>query len=219
MNSILDYFEISKLEVENEVRKLIGLPLININSKIFQTGLINCFGIKNFKIVPKKGFIPTEKDNFKIKEKFEELDNDFNFISNFLNSEEVHNNSKNILKIENDLKKSIEKLRITEYSHPSKEINEKLAKIRTIDEFTYDNLLFKEISLKIFSFLENTEIFFKNLKTAYVFFILNHTRNSLKNTKIKENDIWDLAVYSSSIPYCDIIIGERRWINILKQKK
>ena len=46
---------------------------------------------------------------------------------------------------------------------------------------------------------------------------MNYVRNTSLSREIKSNDLYDLQL-SIAIPYCDIVVSERQWINIAKHK-
>lgn len=48
---------------------------------------------------------------------------------------------------------------------------------------------------------------------------MNYTRNINKSRKIKPNDIYDVHCLSAAVSYCDIVITERSWANMLKQNE
>lgn len=226
VNTILSINEIIPLEVENQIRIHLGKELIDIKSKIFSQG---CNFSQPWNLVPKN---TNEKPSVSLEEMkklvIEKLQ-DPEIISKILMNEEFHKKSQK-QDLENiTLVTSLESQVKKDYSHHNKKLNEKLAKIRTIDEFTGEHFIKiciskykvdpRTVSMKIFSSLESVEYYFKQIRTAYIHFVLNHQRNMHPNPKIHKNDLFDLATLTPAVAYCDIVVGERKWINFLKQRK
>ncbi len=53
----------------------------------------------------------------------------------------------------------------------------------------------------------------------YTTFCLTDERDRLGDRSINKNDIYDIAAFSIAIPYCDIVIGEKMFISIAKDRK
>lgn len=60
---------------------------------------------------------------------------------------------------------------------------------------------------------------FQELPSAYTYFILNDMRNRELQKDIEDNDLYDIVSLAMAIPYCDIVVGEKRFISIAKNQK
>ena len=125
-----------------------------------------------------------------------------------------------------ELVDELEISRKIEYSNPDKnkrkDINDARFFLIIKDEFIKAlfefNLDYKKCMNHIFSSKESTKAFMKSIPTAYTFHILNDARNQNISHPIELNDFLDLAALSIAVPYCDVVVTERKWSNILNQK-
>ena len=61
--------------------------------------------------------------------------------------------------------------------------------------------------------------FIKNVPTFYVDFQLTYLRDIDYNTPVDVNDLMDITALAVAIPYCDIVVFERKFGSFVRQKK
>jgi len=205
MNSIYG-FNVWDLEVENAILSLLGKKTHNLKKIIFGKGITHIYGLNSSNS-------HLEKIAYMCSVAQEP----------FLN--------KNLLDREKKLVEDIEIHREL-YEHPDKEIKKGIGKYefyvtsilprikRVLPNLSLSPEEFKLFISKMnFSTKDSADNFLKSIPSAYVFHMMDYTRNIDKSREIKTNDIYDLHCLSMAIPYCDIVITERSWANILNQNK
>jgi hypothetical protein len=70
-----------------------------------------------------------------------------------------------------------------------------------------------------FKTVEDWKDFFLGIPTMDIWINLNLNRDNDMNRKIHRNDLNDIAFLSIAVPYCDIVVTENYWANILNTKK
>ncbi|MCJ7716146.1 MAG: hypothetical protein MUO54_06465, partial [Anaerolineales bacterium] len=120
----------------------------------------------------------------------------------------------------------LDKLRKQDYRHLDKNIRTKISNALVFKEFVQDEFvkvcseynLDSSIVKSIFPNKNSVEVFLKSIPTVYVFQFLYDILDQDRNHTIESNDIWDLTFLAIAVPYCDIVVTERRWSNILNEK-
>lgn len=61
----------------------------------------------------------------------------------------------------------------------------------------------------------------QKLPSFYTHSILAYKNGRMqpKNRPIHENDFFDIMHLSSAIPYCDVVVTEKKWVDLAKQAK
>ncbi len=207
-------FNVWDLEVENAILTLLGKKTYNLKKIIFGKGISHCYGLES---------------------QYPLLETDIELMlvvfNKMCNSEDHKRFLKENLKRDIKLADSIEKHRKQIY-HPDKKVKKDIEEaefylesivpkvIKVLQNLGFNNEETGSFILEnIFSSKDAAQNFLKKIPSAYVFYMMNYTRNANKSRAIKPNDIYDLHCLSAAIPYCDIVITERSWANILNQNK
>ncbi|VVB97831.1 Uncharacterised protein [uncultured archaeon] len=224
-STIRPWTQVIDLEVRNAVLKSLGLKTENLSDFVFGDELVHCIGgIQEFESIDPNKKVPDE-----IKEKI--------ILDVFRNSELISDAFSKVKSIEhvdsfiqknNELTQKLEVLRKKDYSNPDKKMRKNISDVRffieiimdpiikAATEFTFDS---QKYTQQILSSRESTINFLKLIPTAYVFHILNEARNLNSSRPIEPNDFWDIATLAISVPYCDVVVTEREWANILNKNK
>jgi hypothetical protein len=214
--SISPWTEIYPLEIINAVAKSLGEKPFDISKDVFGDWTDKCFLQKMEIVFPGDSSVPDE-----VKESFRAVLKDPKAIAEALSHK---SSSDNLTDQDKKLAEKFEKIRQTEYTHKDKQMRKKIAFARffvselaqELAEITSSLPLDVEKYAKdVFSNEEKINNFVKDVPAAYVLFILNYARNTNKSRKIEPNDFYDLNALAAAIPYCDIVVTEREWANIL----
>lgn len=226
LNSIRPFASIYHLEVNLAISKQLGLETIDLKPFIFGWGIGHCFDSK-------EEILDKETGKQVSKEMREEiLTKAYNpkLLAKVLSSQDFNEPIENIKLEDERLAKNLEIARIKEYSHPDKRKRKDIDDARFltttmqkyilegIRSYTIRKINPKQFMDNVFSSKESALSFLQDIPSAYVFHILNYARNNNKSRSIKPNDLYDLGALSLAIPYCDIVVTEREWANILIQK-
>ncbi|MBU0470570.1 MAG: hypothetical protein KJ984_03785 [Nanoarchaeota archaeon] len=184
----------------------------------------HCFGSKGeFKPTDPNIKIPDE-----VYQKLQDAYRNPELMSEALSKDKMIDLVEKTIKEDNDLAKKLENLRKKDYSHPDKKMRKNISYVRFFIDIIQDNFIkavtdfkldFKKFTKHIFHSEEHAKQFLKSIPTAYVFHILNDARNMNFSRPIEPNDLWDLGTLAIAVPYCDIVVTEREWANILNQNK
>lgn len=222
--TIRPWVQVLDLEVRNAVLEFSGIKPIDLTSFVFGNEIGHCFGARaEFKHID---------SNTKIdKEKLEQLYSAYRnpeLMSDALCKDKMIEYVESLIQEDKKLARELENLRKKEYLHPDKKMRQNISDARFFINIIQDKYInavkdfkldFKKFSMQVFSSKEHATTFLKSIPTAYVFHILNDVRNKNFSRPIEPNDLWDLGSLAISVPYCDIVITEREWANILNQKK
>ena len=218
------WVQVINLEVRNAILKSLNLKPIDLSNYVFGNELGHCFG--------SKGRIKSNDPNKEIPEEIQNKLNsalkDSELMADLLCTDQMIDYVEQIIQRDKDLADRLEILRKNEYSHPDKnkrkDINDARFFLTVIqDEFIKAllefNLDYKKYINHIFSSKESAKAFLKSIPTAYTFHVLNDARNQNFSRPIEPNDLWDLGTLAIAVPYCDVVVTEREWSNILNQKR
>jgi hypothetical protein len=227
-NTIRPWPQIIDLEIRNAILKSLNCDPYNVSSYVFGKELAHCIGGK-VKIVSKTSGKSITEIPSEIEDGFYSALTDSDTMVNALCQDGIMEFIEQGIQEEKDLAKELEELRIEKYSHPDKKMRYKINTARFFitfikDKFIKSVLEFEELDPKeyiqyIFSSEESRYEFLKSIPTAYVFHILTYAQNQNSSRAIDPNDFWDIAALSIAVPYCDVVVTEREWANILNQKK
>lgn len=208
--------QIINLEVKNAVRKSLNFEPINLSNYVFDNELSHCFSSKEE--------IPEE-----IKENLFSAHRNSELIEDVFCKDQMRDYVEELFQQDNNTTKKLEKVRREEYNrHRDKKMRHNISEHSFLIDFTKDELIeailefdldYKKYMDHIFSSKESIEAFLKSIPTAYVFHILNDAIDQDIGSSIDPNDICDLGALAIAIPYCDVVVTERKWSNILNQKE
>jgi hypothetical protein len=214
---------IIELEVNNAIRKSLGGKPIDLSDRVFGNELCHCFGSK----VEIKSVEPNKEIPEELKDKLYSACKDPELMADALCTYQMID-VKQSFQRNNDLADKLEELRKKEYSHPDKNMRKNISDARFLIDFIRDEFIkavleykldFKKYTQHIFSSKESTIAFLRSIPTAYTFHVLNDARNLNTSRPIEPNDFWDLCTLATAVPYCDVVVTEREWSNILNQKR
>jgi hypothetical protein len=60
--------------------------------------------------------------------------------------------------------------------------------------------------------------FFEDMPTTDIMMNLRNQRNNQFEKAIEPNDLNDLSFLSVAIPYCDVVVTEKQWVDLAKRK-
>lgn len=221
--TIRPWTQVINLEVRNAIRKSLNVEPVDLSNFVFGDELGHCFGGKA-KVIPVKANkeIPEE-----IKDKIFSGYKDPELMAEALCHDKMTDYVEQLIQQGKDLTHELEKLRKQDYSHPDKNMRNNISHVRFFDEVILDdfikavfdlNLDFDKYTRHIFSSKESVMAFLKTIPTAYTFHVLNDARNLNTGRQIESNDFWDICSLAIAVPYCDVVVTEREWSNILNQK-
>ena len=218
-NAICPFTRVLDLEIENALFKSLSLPTIDIKKRVFDDDIGACFGMKG-KIVSKNSIKPISED---IKTQIGQSLKDSTLMSSVLANGRM--NLKGIQR-DNELAQTLEKLRKAQYIHSDKSMRKNISDARFYTEVIQDRFLkiiqrlniSKEHIEHIFGDRASIEKFAKSIPSAYIFHTLNEVRNMNLSRLIEPHDLWDITSLAIAVPYCDIVVTEREWANILNEK-
>lgn len=214
---------IIELEVNNAIRKSLGGKPVDLSDNVFGNELGHCFGSK----VEIKSVEPNKEIPEELKDKLYSACKDPELMADALCTYQMMD-AKQSFQRNNDLADKLEELRKKEYSHPDKTMRKNISDARFLIDFIRDDFIkavlefkldFKKYTQHIFSSKESTTEFLRSIPTAYTFHVLNDARNLNTSRPIEPNDFWDLCTLATAVPYCDVVVTEREWSNILNQKR
>lgn len=219
--TMLPWTYIIKPEVRNAIYRLKGQPEKNLKKYVFGRGIAKMFGGKI--TLKGNGTLPDTIKNDIVKRI-----NSVKVIQDFLVDRELSQNIVDSMGCSDEgLAKRLEELRKTEYSHPDKTKRKAISKVRFIQNVVMDPLIKETMKLgmniqDLFQIdkitKKNIEDLLKSMPTIYTYYILNEARNMNFSRPIRPNDLYDLSALNIAIPYCDIVVTEREWTNIAKQR-
>jgi hypothetical protein len=222
--AIRPWVQVLNLEIRNAILKSLNKDSYDLSDYVFDNELGHCFGSKaEFKSIKPSKEIPKE-----IKEEVFSAYKNPELMADALCKDPMIDYIERLNQQHKDLTDKLEELRREEYGHPDKKMRQNINKVRFfLDVIQKDfikiaielRLNFQEYTKQIFSSRQSADNFLKSIPTAYVFFILNNERNLNTSRSIEPNDFWDLGALAIAVPYCDVVITERMWTNILNQKK
>lgn len=223
-NTIRPWPQIIDLEIRNAILKSLNCNPYNLSNYVFGKELAHCIGGK-VKIVSKTSGESITEIPSEIKDGFYSALTDSDMMVNALCKDGRMEFIEQGNQEENDLANELEELRLGKYYHPDKKMRYKISTDRFFITFIKDKFIkavleFEELDLKkyihyIVSSKESRYQFLKSIPTAYVF----HTLSQNNGCAIEPHDFWDFAALAIAIPYCDVIVTERKWSKILNQKK
>jgi len=221
--TIRPWTQVIDLEIRNAIRKSLKINPCDLSNYVFGNGVAHCFGNK----VELKSIDSNEEISNEIKEKVFSASTNPELMAEALCKDQMIKMVKRSIQRDEILADRLEGMRKEEYGYPDKKvrknisdaiffisaINERL--IKAVLDFQLDP---EKYIKNIFMSKKSAENFLKSVPTAYVFHVLNDARNMNFNRPIEPNDLWDLGALAIAVPYCDIVVTEREWANILNQK-
>lgn len=222
--TIRPWTQVINLEIRNAILKSLNVEATDLSDYVFGNELGHCFGSK----AELKSIHPNKEVHEEIKEKIFNAYMNSELMSDALCQDKMIKYIESLIQQDTELARNLEDLRKKEYSHHDKkkrmDINDvrfflsviQDDFIRAIMEFKLD---YKKYIEHIFSSKESANSFLRTIPTAYTFHVLNDARNLNASRPIEPNDLWDLGTLAIAVPYCDVVVTEREWSNILNQKK
>lgn len=221
-NTILPWVEILSPEIRNAILISVKKQPVNLEGVVFGEGIGHCFSSKEV-LLPKEGAKPISEE--KKKEIFSAL-RDPDRVADALSGEVLWEYIRAEDERDKEMTEKLEGLR-KKYSHPDKRKQKDIADARFLFEVIENRFIrevlnqqldAKEYIKQVFSSRENADNFLKQIPTAYVYHILEYARDSNKSRSIEKNDFADLGALAIAIPYCDVVVTEREWANILNKR-
>ena len=222
--TIRPWVQVINLEVRNAILKSLGGKPIDLSDSVFGNELGHCFGSKaEIKSVEPNKEIPEE-----IKDKLYSAYKDSELMAGALCTDQMIDHVEQLIQQNKDLTDKLEGLRKKEYSHPDKNMRKNISDARFFIEVIRDEFIktvleskldFKRYTQHIFSSKESATAFLRSIPTAYTFHVLNDACNLNTSRPIEPNDLLDICTLAIAVPYCDVVVTEREWSNILNQKK
>ncbi|MBI2664606.1 hypothetical protein HYX10_04670 [Candidatus Woesearchaeota archaeon] len=222
-NSIIPWTHIIDLEIRNAIIKTVGKTPVELSNAVFGRGIGHCFGAKeHFTSIKADKPVPKE-----ILDKCLAAMKNSEMMANALGQTDSTDFVKRMIERDSDLAANLEKLRSEEYGHPDKEMRKKISEVRFLlnvirDKFLREVLSFnlnaKALTKQVFGSKETSRAFLRSIPTAYVYYVLNSTRNLNKGRAIEPNDLYDFGALNIAVPYCDVVVTEREWAKILIQR-
>jgi len=124
------------------------------------------------------------------------------------------------------LAERIEDTRRTYHGQKDKKFRRDVADVRFFIEIISRHLIkiLEERNIDQKWYMENILVskekiidFMKSVPTGYVFHLLNYYNNTDFSRPITTNDLFDIWAISIAIPYCDMVVIERKWAKILME--
>lgn len=221
--TIRPWTQVINLEVRNAILKSLNIKQIDLSDFVFGSELGHCFGSKA-ELKPVK---PNEEIPKEINDKIFSGYKDPEIMADVLCYDKMIDYVEQLIQQDKDLTNELEKLRKQDYSHPDKNMRRNISDARFFIEVIQDKFIkavfelkldFKKYTQHVFSSKESTLTFLRSIPTAYTFHVLNDARNMNTSRPIEPNDLWDLGALAVAVPYCDVVVTEREWSNILNQK-
>lgn len=219
-NTILPYFTMINLEIQNYFYDRIGLGF-NLKNKPFGKGLPHLLGGKlelsymdSYKLPPdiKKELLDSTESMEFMKLAFKD--------EKFL---KLHQNSNNF---DNGITKKFEFIRSENNKVIDKNLKRRLTLVKILSGTVVPELARLackyQCDPKIMMNKWNEEdimVFLKKLPTTYTDFILTYKRDANIGRDISSHDLYDIAAYSVAIPYCDIFVGEKMFTSFAINEK
>ncbi len=231
INTIRPWTQVINDEVRNAIRKSLGLKTENLSDFVFGDEFLHIIGTKLELEV--KSIDPNKENKKEEKEIKENIIRDVyknsEVLSDHFCKEEIYKELvDSFIQKNNELTHKLEIYRKKDFSHPDKNKRKNISDERFFNDIIMDpfNKAATEFKLdsqkytqQILSSRESATNFLKLIPTAYVFHVLNEACNLNSSRPIEPNDFWDIATLAISVPYCDVVVTEREWANILNQKK
>lgn len=222
--TIRPWTQVINLEIRNSILKSLNAEPKDLSDIVFGNELSHCIGGKTeLESKHSNKEVPTE-----IQEKAFDLFRDSELMSDMFCQDKPIEFFESLFPQQNELARKLEDLRKKDYFQLDKKKRMDLNDARFILEVIQDDFIRTLMEFKldpkiyiqnIFSSKESTMAFLRTIPTAYTFHVLNVARNQNISRPIEPNDFWDLGSLAIAIPYCDVVVTEREWSNILNQKK
>lgn len=227
-HAIRPWDQVIDLEIRNAILKSLKCEPLDLSDYVFGNELGHCFGCKAKLVSATSGETITEIPE-EAKKILHGALRDSEMLAGALCQADMENHIEQGIQQDKELADKLEELRLKEYNHPDKKMRNKISTVRFLltvigEKFVkavidFEVLDFKEYSKYIFSSEESAYEFLTSIPTAYVFHVLNDARNLNRSRAIEPNDLWDICILAIAVPYCDVVVTEREWSNILNQKK
>jgi len=228
--TIRPWYQVVGLEVRNAILKSLGFQPIDLSDFVFGDEFAHCFGSKAVVTSNEANKqVPQE-----IRDSVQSALKDPELVSDLLSRDQDLDWVGRMAAEDEDLARTIEDLRKPEYRHPDKIMRKNMNEVACITkiieprftrmfcELKSDlqlDLDLEEYRHKVFSSKESAQTFLKSVPTAYVFCILNDARDRNVSRPIEPNDLMDIGPLAIAIPYCDVVVTEREWSNILNERR
>lgn len=222
-NTILPFTKITKLEIHQAVLKKLGFKTSNLRHRVMGKGIPHLYNSRTQlkKSNPNTPDLSQEREQAIIEtlSSVETL--------RFALNQDIAEDYKAGRIIEEEVLNQIEENRAKDNLIADIDLRYRIAATRFFINHIIPEL--ERISIKhrisvdkIFSGIstkEDIERFFQSIPTAYVLFSLIFRRDIQKHRRVQKNDSNDIAFLTIAIPYCDIIVTEKFWVNLVKQSK
>lgn len=212
----------TEAEIRNAILRRLGFSTINIKEFVIGKGMSHMFG-GNQKIV---GNIPENVKNIMIKW----LDNPDTYkelLKRFVSVDDRNSYIDEIKKLEDEriwiFNTVRDKQRRYEFALARNIISVLTLKIAEICNELHDSVsIFKDWTendfVKVINLKKNYVTIIEEIPTFYIPFILSYYSECDFNRKIIINDINDIYHLTMAIPYCDIVLPDRMFAGIAKQR-
>ena len=227
-HTIRPWTQVINDEVGNAIRKSLGLKIENLSEYVFSDDLLNIIGSKQELKVKSTDPNNEKKENEIREEIIRDVFKNSKLFSDEFSKEKRNEIHDRFIKENEKLTQELEISKNKDYYHPDKKMCKNISDerffndilkapiIKVCTEFKLDS---QKYTQQILSSRESATNFFKLIPTAYVFHVLNESNNLNSSYTIEPNDFWDIATLAISVPYCDVVVTEKKWTNILNQKK
>lgn len=235
-HTIGPWIQVIDLEVGNAILELCGFPPADLSRFVFGDELAHCFDIK---AIAESGKVNLGKLNKvlpqEVVDQLRSALKDPELVSDAYSTDQELDYIKRLEKEYRDVVHKLEDLRKEECRHPNKKMRKNISEARFLIQFIEPrfteivfkleselkpDLDFKEyVARKAFSSKQSAQAFLKSIPTAYVFHVLYDALSRNITRPIEPNDLLDLGSLAIAVPYCDVVVAEREWSNILNDRK
>ena len=222
-NTISPWVTILEHEVRNAIHRTLGTAQADLTDIVFIRGFEGVLGGKA-KVVYKNGRELEKEYQEKLDEYLTDPEKMAEFMLSVNDDRVTHETDEGFSK----LAKWTEEYRSEEYGTKDKKLRRNIAYLRFFGdiiapklvkyllELGIDPLLFKRTHLDT---SDKVIEFIKLVPTGYIVELLNYENLIDFSREVTTNDLYDIWAVSIAIPYCDMVVIERRWANILKQHR
>jgi hypothetical protein len=228
--AIRPWDQVVSLEVRNAILNSLAFQPIDLSDFVFGNEFAHCFG--------SKAVVTSNESNKEVPQEIrDELQSalkDPELVSDLLSRDQDRDWLRQAVKQDESLANVLEDLRKPKYLHPDKTMRENMEQAACISEIIEPRFtrMFSELKSdlqldldledyrhEVFSSKESAQTFVKSVPTAYVYSVLTDARNRNVGRPIEPNDLMDIGPLAIAVPYCDVVVTEREWSNILNERK
>lgn len=229
MNSMCSYLKIEKYEFLNAILIILGKDEINIKDYLFAKDLYHLFDLSldDINVVAKE-----EKLRHEVEEILHDFENSPQILYDLINSQYFKasaNKSKKTWENAAIEQKKIKKQLFADIKNDTARFHKIVTegyihRREKYFDFVVQKLRYIGINTSDIESIgdyvqEHFEDFLKTMPMLYVAAKLTFQRFKNSSKPFHKNDIKDIAFLSPAIPYCDIVITERSWVDYIRREK